>query len=153
VRVRRGATLRPTNVVVGGAIRVGPGGTLAIFGSRVDIAGDVIALDAVSFELARDGVLGSTFRIGGDVLVGGAEQGVAIFGITIDGDVHVRRSGAEHGIGVGGNAIGGSATFVDNAIVGAERPSDIDVFANTVGEDLIVSRNDATRAFEPTFVG
>jgi hypothetical protein len=153
VRVRRGATLRATNVEVGGAIRVGSGGTLAIFGGRVDIAGGVIAPDAVSFELARDGFLGSTFQIGGNVLVGGAEDGVGIFGITIDGDVRVRRSGAEHGVGLGGNAIGGSAWIVDNTIVGARRPSDIDVFANTVGEDLIVSRNDATRAFEPTFVG
>jgi hypothetical protein len=153
VRVRRVGTLRATDVVVGGAIRVGPGGTLAVLGSRVDIGGDVIAPDAVSFDLARDGVLGATFRIGGNVLVGGAEQGVAIFGITIDGDVRARRSGAEHGLGIGGNVIGGSAVFVDNTIVGAERPSDIDVFANTVGDDLIISRNDATRAFEPTFVG
>lgn len=113
----------------------------------------MVAPNAISVDLARAGVAGSTFRIRGDVRIAGAERGVAIFGVTIDGDVAIRRSGDEFGIGIGGNVIAGSLAVVDNTIVGAERPSDIDVFANTVGEDLIVSRNDATGAFEPTFVG
>jgi hypothetical protein len=153
VRVRRDATLEASNIVVGEGVRVASGGALSVSGSHVDIGGDVIAHDVVSFDLARDGVLGSTFRVRGDVVAGGAEQGVAIFGITIDGDVRVHHSGAENGVGIGGNVIGGSAAVVDNTIVGAERPSAIDVFENSVGENLIVSRNDAIFAFEPTFVG
>ena len=153
VRVRRDGTLRATNLVTGDGIQVGSGGTLSVLGSRVDIGGNVVARDAVSFELAREGVVGATFRVEGDVIAGGAEEGVAIFGVTIAGDLRIHDSGAEFGVGVGGNEIGGSAAIVDNTIVGAEHPSAIDVFANTVADDLIVSRNDATLAFEPTFVG
>lgn len=153
VHVRRDATLLAGNIVVGDGIRVGEGGALEIVGSHVDIGGDVIARDALYVGLARAGVLGATFEIGGDVVVGGAEEGVAIFGVTIDDDVRVHDSGAEFGVGIGGNVIGGSASIVENTIVGDEHPSAIDVFANTVADDLIVSRNDATRAFEPTFVG
>jgi hypothetical protein len=153
VRVRRDATLQATNLVVGDSVRVGSGGSLLVDGMTNDIGGNVIARDAVVFSLARSGLIGSTFEIGGDVVVGGAEQGVGIGGITIRGDVLVRHSGAENGVGVSFNVIDGSAAIVNNTIVGAERPSKIDVFANTVGDDLIVSRNDATLAFEPTFVG
>jgi hypothetical protein len=153
VRVRRDATLLATNIVVGDGIRVGVGGALQIVGEHVDIGGDVTARDALYVALARAGVFGSTFQVGGNVLVGGAEEGVALFGITIDGDVRVHHSGDEFGVGIGGNEIGGSAAIVDNTIVGDEEPSAIDVFANTVAGDLVVSRNDATRAFEPTFVG
>jgi hypothetical protein len=120
---------------------------------RVEIGGDVVVRDAVLVGLARSGLLGSTFRIGGDVIVGGAEEGVGIGGVTIDGDVRIFHSGAENGVGLGASVIGGSAAIVDNTIVGACRPSAIDIFENTVGEDLIVSRNDATYAYEPTFVG
>jgi hypothetical protein len=153
VSVGPDATLLATDLVVGEGIRASRGGTLQIGGTRVEIGGDVVARHAVLVGLARSGVLGSTFRIGGDVIVGGAEEGVGIGGVTIDGDVRIFHSGAENGVGLGGSVIGGSAAIVDNTIVGARRPSAIDIFENTVGEDLIVSRNDATYAYEPTFVG
>jgi hypothetical protein len=153
VSVGQEATLLATDIVVGDGIRAYRGGTLQVGGTRVEIGGDVVARDAVFVALARSGLLGSTFRIGGDVIVGGAEEGVGIGGLTIDGNVRVFHSGAENGVGLGGNVIGGSASIVHNTIVGARRPSAIDVFENTVGEDLIVSHNDATYAYEPTFVG
>ena len=153
VRLRPDATLQAMNVIVGDSIRVGSGGSLQIGGMTNDIGGDVIARDAVRVGLARSGLLGSTFEIGGDVVVGGAEEGVGIGGITIRGNLRIHDSGAENGVGVNLNVIDGSAAIVNNTIVGALRPSDIDVFGNTVGDDLIVSRNDATFAFEPTFVG
>jgi hypothetical protein len=43
--------------------------------------------------------------------------------------------------------------FAGQLVIRGRRPSAIDIFENTVGEDLIVSRNDATYAYEPTFVG
>jgi hypothetical protein len=153
VIVGQDATLLATDIVVGDGIRAFRGGTLQVGGGQVEIGGDVIARDAVLVSLSRSGLLGSTYRIGGDVIVGGAEEGVGIGGITIDGDVRVFHSGAENGVGLAANVIGGSAAIVDNTIVGANRPSAIDVFENTVGDDLIVSRNDATNAYEPTFVG
>jgi hypothetical protein len=153
VRVRQDATLDATNIVVDDGVRVGAGGSLLIGGMTNEIGDDVIARDAVRVGLSRSGLIGSSFHVGGDVVVTGAEQGVGIGGLTVEGDIVVRRSGAENGIGVNGNVVGGSILIVNNTIVGAERPSDIDVFGNTVEDDLVVSHNDATNAFEPTFVG
>lgn len=153
VRVRHDATLDATNIVVADGVRVGAGGSLLIGGMTNEIGDDVVARDAVRVGLSRSGFIGSSFHVGGDVVVTGAEQGVGIGGLTVEGDIVVRRSGAENGIGVSANVVGGSILIVNNTIVGAERPSDIDVFGNTVEDDLVVSHNDATGAFEPTFVG
>jgi hypothetical protein len=136
-------------VAVGDGVRVGSGSRLSVGGTDVEIGGDVVAHDPTRVVLFT---FGGTFHIGGDVSVARAEGGVLLSGLEIDGDVRVSRSGAELGVTLQLSRIGGSAAIVDNTIVGQEFRSAIFVIGNTVTDDLIVSRNDATNAFEPTLI-
>lgn len=152
VIVEEEATLLATDIVVGEDIRARSGATLSIGGTHVEIGGDVDARDAVRVGLARAPVVGATVNIGGDVTVGRAERGVHLSGLTVDGDVRVSRSGAELGVTVQFSVIGGKAVIVDNTIVGEEFRSAFFIIGNTVSDDLIFSRNDATNAFEPSLL-
>jgi hypothetical protein len=150
--VSQDATLLATEVDVGGDIRVRPRGTLRIQGLHVEIGGDVIAHDPPGFGLGRAAIIGATFHVAGDVVVSGADRGAGLSGVTVDGDVKISKSGAEHGVTLQLNEIGGKAEIVDNTIVGEEFKSAFFIIGNTVSDDLIFSRNDATNAFEPSLI-
>lgn len=150
VSVEQDATLTATDIVVGDDVRVRSGGQLGVGGAVVEIGDDVVAHDPSRVSLFRSG---GTFRVGGDVRITGAdERGVFLSGVTIDGDVRVSRSGAELGVTLQFSVIGGSAAIVDNTIVGEEFRSAFFIIGNTVTDDLIFSRNDATNAFEPSLL-
>jgi hypothetical protein len=150
VSVEQDATLIATDIVVGDDVRVRSEAWLDIEGADVQIGGNVTAHDPARVTLHRSG---GTFHVGGDVRIAGAnERGALLSGLTVDGDVRISRSGAELGVTLQLSEIGGSAAIVDNTIVGEEFRSAIFVIGNTVTDDLTVSRNDATNAFEPTLI-
>jgi hypothetical protein len=151
VTVESGGFLRATGELrVGDDVTVEPEGGLRITAQIVEVGGGMSGRDTADFVVARQPFIGSHATIAGGVNVSGART-FALLDVSVEGNVIVRRSGAE-GFEITSNEVHGNVVVIDNTIVGAETPSLFAVTDNSVDGNVIVSGNDATNAFEPPYV-
>ncbi|HKH31684.1 MAG TPA: hypothetical protein VKA45_11560 [Gaiellaceae bacterium] len=152
VRVGRNATLSATSAFrARRAIAVSRGATLELVGTQLSIGGNVEAHGAKKVALVREPFAGSRGTIGGSILLFDTAD-VSLLSLTIGGGVLVRGGGGE-GVEVGASRLFRSLEVTGARMLHPAQPRVFSVRSNIVSRHVTVSRNNATGAISPLFVG
>jgi len=152
VRVGRNATLSATSAFrARRAIAVSRGATLQLVGTQLSIGGNVEAHGAKKVALVREPFAGSRGTIGGSILLFDTAD-VSLLSLTIGGGVLVRGGGGE-GVEVGASRLFRSLEVTGARMLHPAQPRVFSVRSNIVSRHVTVSRNNATGAISPLFVG
>jgi len=152
VRVGRNATLTAgTSFRARHGIAVSRGATVELVGTQLSIGGDVEAHGAKKVALVREPIAGSRGTIGGSILLFDTGD-VSLLSLTIGGGVLVRGGGAE-GVEVGANRLFRSLEVTGARMLHPAQPRVFSIRSNIVSRHVTVSRNNATGASAPPFVG